>query len=161
MSETLKVMEVFTKFGLKRLRWITENLEDNVFDWKMTSQSNSIRWVLSHISIVLNVYFPRAITGDLEYYPQELPRIYLDNPSLSIQRILNDIDHGELIVLEQLGSLDAEKLKTNLDWYLGPHEREFYLMILCSEILHHGGQIAAILGNWRRIKGVSPTINTP
>ena len=82
LSETLKGMEIFTRFGLKRLRWITENLEDNVFDWKMTNQSNSIRWVLSHIAIILNVYFPRAITGDLKYYPQELPLKYLDNPSL-------------------------------------------------------------------------------
>jgi hypothetical protein len=159
MSETLNAMEIFTKFGLKRLRWITENLDDEIFDWKMTPQSNSIRWVLSHISLVLNVFFPRAITGDLENYPPELPRKYLDNPSLSIQRIQKDIEHGELIVTEQLGSLDKKKLEESLDWYLGSHEREFYLMILCSEILHHGGQIAAILGNWRRIKGIPSTIN--
>jgi hypothetical protein len=64
-------------------------------------------------------------------------------------------------VTEQLGSLDKEKLEESLDWYLGPNEREFYLMILCSEILHHGGQIAAIVGNWRRIKGIPSTIKTP
>jgi hypothetical protein len=161
MSETLNAMEIFTNFGLRRLRWITENLDDEIFDWKMTLQSNSVRWVLSHISLVLNVFFPRAITGDLEYYPPELPRKYLDNHSLSIQRILNDIEHGESIVTEQLGSLDKEKLEESLDWYLGPNEREFYLMILCSEILHHGGQIAAIVGNWRRIKGIPSTIKTP
>ena len=159
MVETLNAMKIFTKFGLRRLRWITENLDDEIFDWKMTAQSNSIRWVLSHISLILNVFFPRAITGDLEYYPQELPRKYLDNPSLSIQRIRKDIEHGELIVTEQLGSLDKEKLEEPLEWYLGPNEREFYLMILCSEILHHGGQIAAILGNWRRIKGIPSEIN--
>jgi uncharacterized damage-inducible protein DinB len=152
MSETLKSMEIFTKFGLQRLRWITENVDDELFDWKITRQSNSIRWVLSHISIILNVFFPRAITGNLNYYPPELPRKYLDNLSLSIKRIQDDIEYGELKVLEQLGSLDEEKLQESLDWYLGPHEREFYLMLLSSEILHHGGQIAAILGNWRRNK---------
>ncbi|MHA2344656.1 MAG: hypothetical protein ACXADW_22590, partial [Candidatus Hodarchaeales archaeon] len=49
-------------------------------------------------------------------------RKYLDNPSLSIQRIQKDIEHGELIVTEQLGSLDKKKLEESLDWYLGSHE---------------------------------------
>jgi hypothetical protein len=48
MSETLKSMEIFTKFGLQRLRWIIENLDDEVFDWKMTRQSNPLG-IISHI----------------------------------------------------------------------------------------------------------------
>ena len=161
MSETIQAMKIFTEFGLKRLRWITESLDMEVFDWKITGQSNTIRWVLAHISMVLNVYFPRAITGQLKYYPSEWPAGYYDDSSITQQRILNDINEGEKRVLEQLGSLSADDLKEKLDWYLGLEERELYLMILCSEILHHGGQIAAILGNWRRIKGIPPPVVPP
>ncbi len=151
-------MVIFTKFGLRRLRWILEDLEEQVFDWKMNSQSNTIRWVLTHISLILNVYFPRGITGKLDYYPPYLPKPYLNNLTLTHQKILTDIKEGEKIILDQLNSLNPESLSEILDWYLGPQEREFYLMILCSEILHHGGQISAILGNWQRSKGIKPQV---
>jgi hypothetical protein len=153
MSEIIQALQIFTKFGLQRLEWITENLEEEAYDWKMNRQSNTIRWVLTHISIVLNVFFQRATTGDLKYYPPEWPTKYMDNTSLALQRIQNDIQKGKKTVQEQLASLKPDDLKESLDWYLGPHDREFYLMILCSEILHHGGQIAAINGNWKRTKG--------
>jgi hypothetical protein len=161
MSEIIQAMKIFTKFGLRRLQWITEDLEEEIFEWKMNTHSNTVRWVLAHISMVLNVYFPRAITKNLEYFPPEWPKMYHDNRSLTPHRILNDIKEGEQKVIELLGTLNADDLKETLDWYLGSHEREFYLMILCSEILHHGGQIAAILGNWRRVKGIPPSVTPP
>jgi hypothetical protein len=158
MSEIIQALKIFTKFGLRRLKWITEDLEEEVFDWKMTLQSNTIRWVLTHISIVLNIFFLRATTGNLKYYPPEWPVNYLNDPTLTHQRILDDIEKGKTTVLKQLESLKTDELKETLDWYLGPQDREFYLMLLCSEILHHGGQIAAIHGNWKRVKGISLSV---
>jgi hypothetical protein len=155
MSEVIRALQIFTNFGLQRLEWITESLEEEVFDWKMNRHSNTIHWVLTHISIVLNVFFPRATTGDLKYYPSEWPKKYIDNPSLTYPKILKDIEKGKKIVREQLALLKTDDLKVSLDWYLGPNSREFYLMILSSEILHHGGQIAAIHGNWKRNKGIT------
>ena len=77
LSETIKAMVIFTEFGLRRLRWIIENLDEQVFDWKMNSQSNTIRWVLSHISLMCA----------------------RNNPTLTHHQMLTDIKEGEKIVL--------------------------------------------------------------
>ena len=48
-----------------------------------------------------------------------------------------------------------------LDWYIGEVPRETYLMILSSEILHHEGQIASIIGLKKRLDGEPPRVVPP
>jgi hypothetical protein len=47
-----------------------------------------------------------------------------------------------------------EDLAKEMDWFMGKKTRGFYLMLGVSEIIHHEGQIAAIRGVEKRIKGL-------
>ena len=62
MSEKIGAMRIFTNFGLERLRWDLREVAPELLDWKLCEEANSVRWLLAHISMVLNVYIPRAAT---------------------------------------------------------------------------------------------------
>ncbi len=161
MSEMISAMRIFTKFGLDRLRWDLREVAPELLDWKQCEEANSVRWLLAHISMVLNVYIPRAVTGDLGYVPEGWPDDYADDGSRSLEGLVADIEEGEVRALESLESLSRESLEDTMDWYIGEERREVYLMILSSEILHHEGQVAAAIGLKRRMDGLSPKVEPP
>ncbi len=161
MSDKIGAMKIFTKFGVDRLRWDLRAVAPELLDWKQCEEANSVRWLLAHISMVLNVYIPRAVTGDLGYVPEGWPDDYADDGSRSLERLVADIEEGEVRALEGLDSLSPELLEDTLDWYVGKERREVYLMILASEILHHEGQVAAAIGLKRRMDCLSPKVEPP
>ncbi len=161
MSEKIGAMRIFTNFGLERLRWDLREVAPELLDWKLCEEANSVRWLLAHISMVLNVYIPRAVTGDLGYVPEGWSDDYADDGSRSLERLVADIEEGEVRALESLNNLPPESLEDILDWYIGKERREVYLMILASEILHHEGQVAAAIGLKRRMDGLSPKVEPP
>ena len=67
-----------------------------------------------------------------------------------------NIKTGKNKTLKGLQDLTVESLEEYIDWYIGDEKSETYLMILVSEILHHEGQIAAIIGLKDRIDGNPP-----
>jgi len=161
LAAKIEAMRIFTEFGLTRLEWDLRNLDDGFLDWRPAPEANSVRWLLTHISMVLNVYLPRAFTGDLEYLPDDWPGNYLDEASLSMERILEDIEEGKVTVIKGFRELAPESLEDNLDWYIGDTKRETYLMILASEVLHHEGQVAALKGLKERMEGKPPKVVPP
>jgi len=161
MSDKIGAMRIFTKFGVDRLRWDLREVAPELLGWKLCEEANSVRWLLAHISMVLNVYIPRAVTGDRGYVPEGWPDDYADDGSRSLERLVADIEEGEVRALEGLDSLSPESLEDTLDWYIGEERREVYLMILASEILHHEGQVAAAIGLKRRMDGLSPKVEPP
>ena len=100
-------------------------------------------------------------SGDLGYVPEGWPDDYADDGSRSLERLVADIEEGEVRALEGLDSFSPESLEDTLDWYIGKERREVYLMILASEILHHEGQVAAAIGLKRRMDGLSPKVEHP
>jgi len=160
LSAKIEAMKIFTQFGLKRLEWDLQKIDDKNLDWKINSHANSIRWLLIHISMILNVYLPRAITNNLNYLPDNWPKNYGDM-DLKLTEILEDIEAGRNKSLKGFQDLTSESLEEHIDWYIGDENRETYLMILVSEILHHEGQIAAIIGLKDRIDGNPPKIIPP
>ena len=161
MSEKIEAMKTFTEFGLKRLEWDLNKIDKETLDWKICPEANSIRWLLTHISTVLNVYLPRAFSNNLDYLPENWPKNYHDNINLSLETIIEDIDQGKKITVRRFQELSPESLEENLAWYIGDAKRETYLMILSSEILHPEGQIAAIIGLKDRLDGSPPKIIPP
>lgn len=161
MSSKIEAMRIFTEFGLTRLEWDLRKLKKEALDWKLCPEANSVRWLLTHISMILNIYLPRAFTSDLEYLPEKWPKNYLDDKSLSKEKILKDIETGREKALSGFQELSSESLEEHIDWYIGDNKRETYLMILASEILHHEGQVAAIIGLIERIEGKPPEVPPP
>lgn len=155
-SSKIEAMKIFTEFGLTRLEWDLRKVDDEVLNWRVVPESNSVKWLLRHISMILNVYLPRAFTNNLTYLPTSWPKDYQEDTERSLATILEDIKTGKNKTLKGLQDLTAESLEEYIDWYIGDEKMETYLMILVSEILHHEGQIAAIIGLKDRIDGSPP-----
>ena len=160
-SSRIEAMKTFTEFGLTRLGWDLRKLDDETLDWKVTPEANTVKWLLRHISMILNVYLPRGFTGNLNYQPDKWPDNYHDSDQRSLETILEDIEKGKEATISGFDGLSDDSLDDLLDWYIGEEKREFYLMILSSEILHHEGQIAAIIGLRKRIGGEPPEVIPP
>ncbi len=160
-SSRIEAMKTFTEYGLTRLEWDLRKIDQEAMDCKVAPESNTVRWILRHISTVLNVYLPRAFTGNLNYLPEKWPDNYQDNDHRSLETILADIAIGHVTAINGFNGLTEHSLEETLDWYIGEVKREMYLMILSSEILHHEGQIASIIGLRKRISGEPPEIIPP
>ena len=64
-----------------------------------------------------------------------------------------DIEKGHRKLNAGLNKLTNEKLAEPVEGWEGKKSREYYLMLEVSEIIHHEGQVAAILGVEKRMKG--------
>ena len=88
----IEAMKIFVEYGLTRLKWDLRELNDETLNWRITQEANSVKWLLTHISMILNVYFPRAITNNLKYLPENWIPEYHDNEKLTLEIILMDIE---------------------------------------------------------------------
>jgi len=153
MTEKVEAIKAFTQIGFDRLGRVTKDLKSEQLDWKYCKEANTIRWILTHISQELHVYIPRVISGDKEYMPQGWPEDYVGNKSYSLEKIMGDLEKGKAGLMEGLDTLTDASLAEEIDFFGGKRKREYAVMLLISEILHHEGQIAAILGVKKRMKG--------
>ena len=153
MSGKIDAIKAFTEMGLFRLRGVVKDLKEEQLDWKYCPQANTIRWILTHLASELHVFIPQILTGDKEYKPEGWPDDYVGNQSYSLEKILGDIEEGEKALMKKLDGLGEEVLSEEIDWFMGKRTKEYYLMLAISEIHHHEGQIAAILGVESRTKG--------
>jgi uncharacterized damage-inducible protein DinB len=153
MSEKVETMKAFAALGFDRLDRAIKDLKEEQLDWKSCTEANTIRWILTHMSSELHVFMPKILKGDKDYAPEGWPEDYTGNTSYSLDKILGDIKEGKTNVMKSLDGLTAESLSEEIDWFYGKQPKEKYLMLAVSEILHHEGQIAAILGVEKRMKG--------
>jgi uncharacterized damage-inducible protein DinB len=150
MTVKTKMIKDFAQIGFDRLESATKNLKPEQLDWKSCTQANTIRWILTHLSEELNVYMPKFLGSEP---PKDWPKDYVGNPKYKQEKILADIAKGHRKLNAGLNKLTNEQLVESVEAWAGKKPREFYLMLMTSEIVHHEGQIAAILGVEKRMKG--------
>ena len=153
MSEKAKTIKAFAELGFDRLERATKDLTEEQLDWKSCSEANTIRWIMTHVNSELHSFIPKILKGDKEYTPEGWPEDYVGNESYSLEKILKDYNDGKAKVLKKLDKVTDESLAEEMDWFFGKRPKEAYLMLAVSEIMHHEGQIAAILGVEKRMKG--------
>ena len=153
MSEKIKTMKEFTKVAFGRLDRATKDLTEEQLDWKSCPDANTIRWNLTHLASEMFVFVPKIIKGDKTYKPEGWPDDYVGNESYSLEKIRGDIEKGRTKFMKKLDGLTEEVLAEEMDWFYGKMPKQAYLMLAISEILHHEGQIAAILGIEKRMQG--------
>jgi len=153
MSEKVETIRAFASLGFDRLDRATKDLKPEQLDWKYCPEANTIRWILTHLSSELHVFVPKILRGDKDYVPEGWPEDYTGNKNYSLEKIMGDIKDGRAKLMESLDGLTDEALSEEMDWFYGKQPKEKYLMLAISEILHHEGQIAAILGVEKRMKG--------
>ena len=138
--------------GLDRLDGLTKDLDEKLLDWRPEPEANSLRWILTHESYILHVVLPRVLRGRRGYKPEGWPDDYQGNPGYSLEKIREDLERGREGVMVELEKLTDEDLAEEIDFFNG-RTREWSVLWLISELIHHEGQVAAILGHWKRMEG--------
>ena len=151
MSERAEVIKAMAVIGLDRLDGLTKDLDEGLLDWRPEPEANSLRWILTHESYILHVVLPRVLHGGRGYRPEGWPDDYQGNPGYSLEKILGDLERGREAVMVELDRLTDEALAEEIDFF-GGRTREWSILWLISEVIHHEGQVASILGNWKRTK---------
>ncbi|MDH5449647.1 MAG: DinB family protein [Candidatus Bathyarchaeota archaeon] len=146
MSEKVEMINAFAKLAFERFDGTMKNLSEKELDWRPTEETNSIRWILTHLSQQWNVGIYRILRGDPEYKPKDWPEDYVGNKSFSFKRIMDDVEKGKSNVMNALEKLDQAELEVDIPLWGGTRKRQFGLLIYLSEIFHHVGQITYIRG---------------
>ena len=121
-------------------------------DWKSCTEANTIRWILTHLTDEMFVFYPKVVKGDRSYRPEGWPADYVGNPAYSLEKIKGNLDKGKAKLLEMLDNLTPEDLEEEMDYFSGTRPKQYYLLLGISEIFRHEGQIAAILGVKNRMQ---------
>ena len=150
MTVKTNMIKEFAVMALDRLDNTTKDLKPEQLDWKSCPQANTTRWILTHISEELNVSIPKFL-GTAP--PAKWPKDYVGNTSYKLEKIRKDIERGKRGLKAGLNKLTNEKLEEEISGWGGKKPRRVYLMSMVGELFHHEGQIAAILGVEKRIKG--------
>lgn len=148
----VETLREFAGIGFIRLERATSDLTEAQLDWKSCPEANTIRWILTHLNSEFYGFIPKIVTGNKEL-ESELPEDYVGNKNYSLEKIMQDLEKGKAKFMTLMDTLDEGDLDEAMDWFYGERTRGFYLMLAISEILHHEGQIAAILGVEKRMKG--------
>ena len=143
----------FAEIGFNRLDNSLKDLTEEQLDWMSCSQANTIRNILTHLISEWHGFVPKAIAGDKDAKVKGVPEGYIGNKELTLEKIMADLKAGKDHLRSELAKVKNEDLGKEMDWFMGKKTRGFYLTLDISEIIHHEGQISAIRGVEKRLKG--------
>jgi uncharacterized damage-inducible protein DinB len=136
--------------SLNRLDNTTKNLSKEQLDWKSCSEANTVRNILGHLVGEWYGFIPKIVAGSKDAEVEG----YAGTEGKSLEQIKADYEAGKANLMKTLDGISDEDLAKEMEWFMGKQSTANYLMLGVSEILHHEGQIAAILGVEKRIKGL-------
>jgi len=140
----------FAGMSLNRLDNTTKNLSEEQLDWKSCSEANTVRNILGHLVGEWYGFIPKIAAGSKDAEVEG----YAGTEGKSLEQIKADYEAGKTNLMKTLDGISDEALAKEMEWFMGKQSTANYLMLGVSEILHHEGQIAAILGVEKRIKGL-------
>jgi len=152
MSTKVETIKVFAQVGFDRLGRATKDLKKEHLDWKSVPEANNVRWVLTHMSQELNIYIPRILKGEPNYSPNGWPQDYIGNKSYSIEKIMDDVEKGKSELMTGLDKLKDSDLDVEIEMWGSKRKKGQALIGMVSEMIHHEGQISAILGLNKRME---------
>jgi len=150
----IDTIKEFAELGFNRLDGALRDITEEQLDWMSCSEANTIRNILTHLISEWYGFVPRIIAGDKDAKVKGVPEGYVGNKDLSLDQIMKDLKDGKDHLRKELGKVKDEDLAKEMDWFMGKKPVGFYLMLAVSEIIHHEGQIAAIRGVEKRLKGL-------
>jgi hypothetical protein len=150
----IETIKEFAELGFTRLDGSLKDLKEEQLDWTSCQHANTIRNILTHLISEWYGFVPKAIAGDKDAKVKGVAEGYIGNKELSMAQIMKDLNEGKNHLRTELSKVKEEDLAKEMDWFMGKKPRGFYLMLGVSEIIHHEGQIAAIRGVEKRIKGL-------
>lgn len=155
MSEKVEILKEYAEYVFNRFGRTIEGLAEEELDWSPMEESNSMRWILNHLSRIVNVYAMMYIKGDPDYVPEGWPNDYAEK-SLELEKLLGDIEKGKKAMLGGLDGLSSADLKAEITRRGTSRTRQAGLFGMLSEIVHHNGQIAYLRGTIKRHREKDP-----
>ena len=152
MSEKVVLIKRFVEIAFERFGRTMEDLSEKEIDWRPLEETNSIRWILTHLSQQWNVGIHKILKGDPEYKPKDWPESYIGNKSYPFGKIMGDIEKGRKNFINGLEELTLAELEAEIPLWGGKRKRQYGLLLYFSEIFHHAGQVAYIRGAIKRRK---------
>ena len=152
MSIKIETIRAFARLALDRFDRATESVRGEDLDWRACEGANTIRWIMTHAAQLGNVYIWKTLANDWGYWPEGWPRDYVDNQGYSLEKIKADIKKSREQFMAALEGVTEEKLAEEID-FGGPKPREYAVMFIISEVVHHGGQLAHAVGTIKRQRG--------
>lgn len=152
----------FTEEAIRHLDMAMEDLTEEQLDWKSCPEANTIRNILDHLFVEWYGGLPKVLSGDAVLPDEDISVIreriiargYTGVEGKSLEQIKIDLSEGKKYLVTEIDKLNDEDLAKEIEWFRGKQPMSNYLMIFIAEILHHEGQIAAIRGVEKRIKGL-------
>ena len=149
----IDTIKEFAEVGFSRLDGALKDLTEEQLDWQSCTEANTVRNILTHLVSEWYGFIPKIVAGDKDAVVKGVPEGYVGNKDLSLDQIMKDINEGKDRLRTELSKVKDEDLTKEMDWFMGKKPKSFYLMLGVSEIIHHEGQIAAIRGVEKRLKG--------
>ncbi len=140
----------FATMSLNRLDNTTKNITEDQLDWKSCTEANTIRNILGHLIGEWYSFIPKIAAGNKDAEVEG----YAGADGKSVEEIKADYEAGKAQLMKVLDGISEEDLAKEMEWFMGKQSAAHYLMLGVSEILHHEGQISAVLGVEKRIKGL-------
>lgn len=150
----IDTIKEFAELGFTRLDGSLKDITEEQLDWTSCTEANTIRNILTHLISEWYGFVPKIIAGDKDAKVKGVPEGYVGKMDLSLDQIMKDLKEGKDHLRSELSKVKEEDLAKEMEWFMGKKPRGFYLMLGVSEIIHHEGQIAAIRGVEKRIKGL-------
>jgi hypothetical protein len=151
MSAKAEVLREEFEFTFSALDRTLEGTDEKEYIYRLTPASNNIQAILYHLSRITNHNLPSIIRGEPYHTPGDKPA-ELDEPSKTLEKLLDDIDEGKGIVIEGVAGLSEEDLEKTVPLMAGPYPRKIGLYAYLGELFHHRGQIAFIRGTIKRLR---------
>ena len=146
----VEYLKHFANMSLNRLDNATKNVTEEQLDWKSCSEANTIRNILGHLIGEWYGFIPKIAAGNKDAEVEG----YAGTEGKSLDEIKADYEAGKANLMKILDGISDEALSKEMEWFMGKQKVAHYLMLGVSEILHHEGQISAVLGVEKRIKGL-------
>ena len=150
----IDTIKEFAELGFNRLDGALKDITEEQLDWMSCTEANTIRNILTHLISEWYGFVPKIIAGDKDAKVKGVPEGYVGNKDLSLDQIMKDLKEGKDHLRKELSKVKDEDLAKEMDWFMGKKPIGFYLMLAVSEVIHHEGQIAAIRGVEKRLKGL-------
>ena len=146
MSDKVELIKTLSEMAFEKFDRAMKNLSEKEIDWRPMEETNSLRWILTHLSQQWNVGIPRIFKGDPDYKPKDWPEDYVDNRSYPLKKLKSEMETGRNNIMRGLEGLTPAELQTEIPLWGGIRKRQYGLLIYLSEIFHHVGQITYIRG---------------
>jgi len=146
MSDKVELIKTFAELAFERFDSAMKDLSEKEIDWRPMEETNSIRWILTHLAQQWNVGIHRILKGNPEYKPKDWPEDYVGNRVYPLEKIMSEIERGKNSVKSGLEKLTQAELEADIPFWRGTRKRQLYLLIYLSEIFHHVGQIVYLKG---------------